>query len=263
MIGALIFAYNNQVTDYIKLASWSANNIRRHLKIPVAIVTDQDPIDRNFDRVIKVPAPEASQRYFDDYSNSAIWYNSNRPSVFEITPWDKTLVLDADYVVASDCLSKLFNSNQDFLAHRWAFDISQQNGFLGLNYFGTHHMPQWWATVMYFNRNKVSEMIFKIMSMVRDNWAHYKHIYGIGRSVYRNDHALSIALNTINGHTLNVPCIPWSMASSMPGHKLQKINQDQYRVEFITSDQKRKIMTLYNQDFHAMGKQQLEVLIAS
>ncbi len=41
--GALIFAFNNEQTDYVAMAGWCARNIRRHLDIPVAIVTDCDP----------------------------------------------------------------------------------------------------------------------------------------------------------------------------------------------------------------------------
>ena len=38
--GMLIFAFNNEATDYIAMAAWSARNIRRHLDLPVAVVTD-------------------------------------------------------------------------------------------------------------------------------------------------------------------------------------------------------------------------------
>jgi hypothetical protein len=31
--GVLIFAFNNEATDYIAMAAWSAKNIRRHLEL--------------------------------------------------------------------------------------------------------------------------------------------------------------------------------------------------------------------------------------
>ena len=40
--GALIFAFNNEHIDYIAMAGWNAENIRKHLNLPVAVVTD-DP----------------------------------------------------------------------------------------------------------------------------------------------------------------------------------------------------------------------------
>ena len=53
--GALIFAFNNEETDYLEMAAWSAENIRRHLGIPVAVVTDVKDASRNrsFDRVVE------------------------------------------------------------------------------------------------------------------------------------------------------------------------------------------------------------------
>ena len=52
--GALIFAFNNEQTDYLEMAAWSAENIRRHLNIPVAVVTDRPDADsdRRFDQVL-------------------------------------------------------------------------------------------------------------------------------------------------------------------------------------------------------------------
>ena len=38
--GALILAFNNEHTDYLAMAAWSADRIRQHLDIPVAVITD-------------------------------------------------------------------------------------------------------------------------------------------------------------------------------------------------------------------------------
>ena len=52
--GALIFAFNNEKTDYVRMAAWCANRVKQYLDIPVAIVTDaNDPdLNRHFDRLI-------------------------------------------------------------------------------------------------------------------------------------------------------------------------------------------------------------------
>ena len=104
--GALIFAFNNEQTDYVALAGWNARNIRRHLNIPVAIVTVcTDPVRlRDFDRVIESRAESGGTRWFEDYQGTVTWYNAGRTEAFDLSPWDQTLVLDADYVVASDHL---------------------------------------------------------------------------------------------------------------------------------------------------------------
>jgi len=246
--GALIFARNNEQIDYEAMARWSAKNIERHLGIPTHIVTDDS-------------APSTNARHFTDVG-AVTWHNLNRMDAYRLSPWDRTLVLDADYVVASNQLQSVLEVDQDFLAHRWAYDVTGCNNFEGLNYFGNNRMPMWWATVMMFRRSQHAELIFNSMQMIRDNWTHYRNLYKNTNATYRNDHALSIALGIVNGHTLNHPGIPWALASLTPDHKLTQIDQDSYRIDFINTKNKPQWLTL-QQDFHAMGKQQLGEIVAN
>ena len=246
--GALIFAYNNESIDYEAMARWSANNIERHLGIPTTIITG---------------TPEGNnRRHFTDVG-TVTWHNLNRMDAYTLSPYDQTLVLDADYVVASDQLKAILDSQEDFLCHRWAYDVTGENDFSGLNYFGQHRMPQWWATVMMFRRSKQAELIFGMMQMIRDNWRHYRDLYGNTVETYRNDHALSIALNTVNGHQQCIPGIPWNLASLVPEHTLEQLNQDEYQIKFTNSENKLRRITVKNFDFHAMGKKHLGAIVAS
>jgi hypothetical protein len=246
--GALIFARNNEHIDYVSMAHWSASNIKRHLGIDTHIVTDDSRTD-------------SGPRHFDDVG-AVTWHNTNRMDAFRLTPWDRTLVLDADYVVATDQLRSVLDCNADFLAHRWAYDVTDCNNFAGLNWFGDVRMPMWWATVMVFNKSKQAELIFDAMAMIRDNWTHYRNIYKISNATYRNDHALSIALGVVNGHTLDHVSIPWQLASLTPDHKITQTETDCYRVDFVNTKGQAQWIEL-RQDFHAMGKQQLGEIVAS
>lgn len=261
--GALIFAFNNEHIDYLAMARWSAKNIKRHLDIPTAIVTDI-PFD-NTEYELFVPAqPEGVySRRFADQVNDVTWYNGNRVDAYGLSPWKQTLVLDADYVVASDQLKKVLTMDTNFVAHKTAYDVVNQNNFDELNNFGNFNMPMWWATVMMFKRGDEAEMIFNSMNMIKQNWNHYRNLYKISRSIYRNDFALSIALGIVNGHTLDHMDIPWGLASIIPAHTLSKTAEDQYRVDFLTPDQKSRYITIHNQDFHAMGKRHLGDIIAN
>ena len=259
--GALIFAYNNEQTDYVSMAAWTAKNIRRHLGIPVALVTDK-PTNLYFEQVIIQESDGKNGRWFSDYNTNVVWHNKTRANAYELTPWKQTLVLDADYVVASDQLKTVLESKEDFLAHRWAYDVTGINNFDGLNYFGAYRMPMWWATVMMFRHSEQAKLIFETMSMIRDNWTHYRNIYKNSNGTYRNDHALSIALGVVNGHTLDHNGIPWKLASLTPDHKLKQLSADHYRIDFVTADQKPKWIELKGQDFHAMGKKTLGEIVA-
>jgi hypothetical protein len=245
--GAVIFARNNEHIDYVAMAQWSAKNIKRHLGIPTHIITDSAPSDNT--------------RHFTDVGQ-VTWHNLNRMDAYHLSPWDRTLVLDADYVVASNQLASVLDCDADFLAHRWAYDVTGCNDFTGLNWFGDVGMPMWWATVMVFNKSKSAELIFDAMAMIRDHWTHYRNIYKNSIATYRNDHALSIALGIVNGHTLDHASIPWQLASLTPDHDLTQINQDRYRVDFVNTEGQPRWIEL-RQDFHAMGKRQLGDIVAS
>lgn len=249
-VGALIFAHNNDHTDYVSMAQWSAKNIKRHLNIPVHIVTDEIKDHNN-------------TRWFDDYQTHVEWHNQSRVTAYDASPWDRTLLLDADYVVASTQLQTLLDAPQDFLCYRRAYDVTNTDNFAGLDTFGDAAMPMWWATVVCFNKTPAVKLLFDAMNMIRNNWNHYRKIYKINQTTYRNDYALSIALCLLNGHVLDVPSIPWGMASLTPQHTLTKIAQDQYRINFVASDQRLRWIELNEQDFHAMGKRQLGDIVAS
>jgi len=235
--GALIFAFNNEQTDYLEMAAWSAENIRRHLNIPVAVVTDRPDADsdRRFDQVIRALPATGGTRWFEDYEATVSWHNAGRTDAYNLSPWDHTLVLDADYVVADSDLNQLWNQ-ADFMCHRLAFDIAGGEGYLDeLNCFGQHRMPMWWATVMMFRRSNTAQYIFDCMNMV----------------------PLSIAIGIVSGQTFKIEEIPWPLASVLPNTKLEKLDQDHYRLEYKNANNKLYQMSFGGYSFHAMGKKHL------
>ena len=108
--GVVIFAFDNEHVDYTAMAAWSAHNIHRNLDLPVCLITDtKKPNSAAFDHVVYIDRPQdAHMRYFKDYKKTAVWHNTTRANAYDLSPWSKTLVLDADYVVASNQLLHLF-----------------------------------------------------------------------------------------------------------------------------------------------------------
>lgn len=262
--GALIFAFDNEQTNYLAMADWNAQRIRRHLDIPVAVVTDCTDHKRTqgFDRVIIADATSGGTRWFEDYQSTVTWHNAGRTDAFNLTPWDHTLVLDADYVICSDQLNRLWDVNSDFLCHKTAWDVKDGQPLNGLNTFGRHQMPMWWATVMCFKRTNFSQYVFDAMTMVRENWQHYRDLYLIDRPTYRNDFALSIALGIASGHTNSVDEIPWGLASALPDTKLGQLDEDYFSLEYTDDNGVPRTVGILGTDFHAMGKAHLEKIIA-
>lgn len=262
--GALIFAFNNEKTDYVKMAAWSAERIRHFLNIPTTLVTDSNSpgLHRQFENVICCPAETGGTRYFEDYADSVSWHNAGRTDAYILSPYDTTLVLDSDYVVCGAQLKQVLNASQDFLAHRDAIDFAKQGEPL-LDTFGRNKFPMWWATVMMFRKSPTAQYIFDCMAMIKNNWKHYRELYGITERNYRNDYSLSIALGIVSGHTLKVDSIPWPLMSVLPDTELTRTsydNVDIWNMKYI-KDGKPRIVSTTGQDFHAMGKKYLEAAI--
>lgn len=261
--GVLLFAYNNDQTDYVKLAAWSADRIHRHLGLPVAVVTNQLSVDSVFDHHVVTDDPGSSRRYFADYDQLVDWKNLNRSDAFELSPWDSTLVLDADYVVASDQLTRLIDTQQHFMMPTTAYDVTGTTTFDDLNAFGKFGMPMCWATVLFFKKTQQTELLFNAVNMIKANWHHYRNLYQIPRSIFRNDFAFAIAANLISGQLLQWPSVPWRLASVVPEHSIRQLDRDCFSVHYQTANAKPRRIKLDGVDFHAMGKRDLGAIIGN
>ena len=84
--GAVILAFDNEATDYLAMAAWSAQRIRRFLDLPTAVITDNVANACSygcFDCVIESMPQTGGHRWFDDYQQSVDWHNDVRTDVYE------------------------------------------------------------------------------------------------------------------------------------------------------------------------------------
>jgi hypothetical protein len=263
--GALLFAFDNDKLSYTDLAIWSARRIHRFLELPVSLVTDRQDIPTGiFDQIINfVPSANHGSRYFNDMLTSMPWKNLDRCEAYDLTPYDDTLVLDVDYVVASRDLLTLFDCDLDIVMPTMAFDVTGQRDFSDLNFFGAYKMPISWATVLRFRKNAITEMIFGMVKMIRDNWQHYRDIYRISEKRFRNDYAFAIASNTVFGHQGRWPSVPWKLATVEDTRKLSIIDDQRFRIDFVDRHGTKRYVEISDIDFHAMGKHNLGEMIAT
>lgn len=247
--GVVIFAIDNETTRYTYLADRLAARVHEYLRIPTTILTTKD-----------LSATSSGSRWWADTNSMAQWYNQGRCQAFDLTPYDETLVLDADYVVASDRLSLCWHLGPDMLAPRWAYDVTGLSDYDALNHWGRWRMPMSWATVIYFRKSRHTEAVFDVMHRVQENWQHYRDLYGAGNSRFRNDFALSIAQHVASGYQGQWPHLPWQMASIDPQHKITQLDHTTFRVDYTDVNQRARWTLIRDQDLHVMGKSQLEAL---
>lgn len=257
--GAVIFAIGNAAIDYVAMAVWSAKRIQRFLELPTTLITDQSVNDSVFDQVIRINStPSERTRWFEDLDQSVSWNNLDRCDAFDLSPYDRTLLLDADYVINSGQLHPVIDHDR-FWCHRHVYTVGVGYTFDG---FGRHQHPMSWATVMAFGRDNESAFIFDSMRMIRDNWQHYRDLYHIDSPLFRNDYALSIARPLVNGHVQPL-VLPGAMMNVMPEQRLQQVEEDSFEVTWSCSRGRSNTNLLEAHDFHAMCKRDLGAIVAA
>lgn len=254
-LGAVIIALG---ADYLRLAAWNARRIQRYLGISVSVITDQPTQDPVFDRVIVVqPVDQPSLRWFPDHGTTVPWHNHDRADAWHLSPYDRTLLLDADYVISSDSLLAVLHNSEPVQCFRVARDAATGQDLTDLNHMGAHRLPMAWATVVAFDRSDASRWVFDAWRQVQQHWQHYRDIYHIRDPLFRNDYALTMALGMMSGHTFRIAAIPWRLMTLLPDADFDfDPSSDTWN---LRSAQRRSRIT--GQDLHVMGKRRLAEIV--
>jgi hypothetical protein len=205
--GALIFAHNNASVDYVKMAVFSGNRVKQFLDIPVSIATDSKDWllkmypDHPFDHIIDITTESTNHKLFYDGSldfKSLEWKNLSRFRAFDITPYDKTIVLDSDYILNSSILKLAIDRDTPFQIYRKSMDLSNWRDTSSFERLNSYSIPFYWATVFVFEKSVITQAFFDLVLYVKTNWLYFRMLYGIEPTTFRNDYAFSIAIHLMN-----------------------------------------------------------------
>jgi hypothetical protein len=248
--GVVLIAHNNEKIDYFSMAVHTAKRVAKYLDLPVTIVTDYSSFYETsgvFDSVLYTVPNDTN------YRKDAKWINKGRHRVYQMSPYDETLLIDTDYLINSRKLLDTFNIESDFVCHnnvRWLLDGHHQE------WLHKSNVPSLWATVVKFNKTKKAEQIFDFMKIIETNYEHYSQIYKFIPHMYRNDYALTIALKTINGHMPPAEhYFPWNLVHVSNTVKVYRDSDTAYTL--ISNDNKTGkswYLKIKDFDFHMLGK---------
>lgn len=212
--GVLLFALNNDEIDYTKLSIFCAKQVKKYLNKPVALATDNvnyfnslnDKDLYYIDHVIDInqhdiKSIDQTRIYSDGSLTTKVlpWKNSIRVFSYQLTPFDKTLVIDSDFLMFNSDYNCCFNQRNDFLIHKKSVDLSFYRKFNTLKRVSDKTIDFFWATVFYFEKNNKNQLFFDLLSHILDNWDYYRFLYNIESKTFRNDYAFSIAIHILNG----------------------------------------------------------------
>lgn len=261
MRGVVLVAFNTEETDYVKMAEYTAKRVNKFLNLPVTLITDSSTdlssYNYTFDRV------EITETNTSNSRDNKPWLNKGRHKVYELSPYDETLVLDTDYLINSDRMLKTFDMCDTFMCHRTVnfFMLKHVEQELVSNF----SFPSVWATTMTFKKSKSAEDIFNCLRMVEESYGHYSDLHKMMLPYYRNDYALAIALRIANGHLDDIKhFIPWNLIHIAKNTIVHRESDTSYVVVYDNwkNDKiKKEYIVVKDTDFHMLNKNNFMELI--
>lgn len=244
--GVLLVAFDS-VTDqgtvlrYTELAKVCANLVRKHLGLPVGIVSNCAV--SGFEENIIVDKPKSDTRHvaIGNVHESYNWYNDYRRQLFDLTPFDRTLLLDVDYFLQTDQYLKCFEFDAPFQIVDRVYDPTGRNRFDKYSSLPNRTISQCWATAMYWNRDAAE--YFEYANMIADNYTYYSRIFGFSHKQYRNDMVFSIVSHMLSGNSM-----PWQM--HMTSNDCELIDADTRGLKFQYDNRTIRV----NTDVHVLNK---------
>lgn len=291
--GCLIFAHNGTL-DYGSQAVVAAELAIKHLGVPVSLVADTATIQSvkeqfeklPFDQIIEIAKPTTTNtRQLTDHAAVAYnmlstklglpknlvtvkptketieFNNDSRVLAYELTPYDRTLVIDTDFLIFSDTLNKYWDLPQDFLISPGMLDL-QEHTISPTGYeVNPFTIKMLWATTIMFSKTEETRVFFNLLQHIKDEYPYYANLYDFEPSQYRNDFAFSIACHIIGGHGVE----KWHGELPVPllltdADTILEIKDDG-QINFLLGDTARPgdflIARSRNQDIHLMNKRDI------
>jgi hypothetical protein len=192
---------------------------KKNLNLPVSLVTDNSTLlslEENilldkaysiFDKIIITDSFESTnKRVLKDGNDKIVvpFINGNRSSAWDLTPYDRTLLIDVDYLIMSSNLNTYWDVDEDFLISREFNDIfSEKRISYSDRYVSNFGVHLYWATTIMFTKNENSRLMFNLVKEIKDNYRIFSNVYQYDSRQYRNDISFSIAKHVLDGYETN------------------------------------------------------------
>lgn len=234
--GILVFATNTETTDYIAIARKTCKLAGQILNLPYTIVTSENETIFN-------------SRYDIDTETQVSWNNFNRYKAYELSPYNETLVIDADYLILDNNLTKIFDLNFDYLIQKSSYALTQS----WPNIMGPYSHEHVWATVFAFKKTEKAKLFFSLVERIQNNYGYYHSLFNIRERNYRNDYAFAMADIILNGYKISNFGIPGNMLTID-----QKINSIGFIKNSLVIKDNNKSYICPITNLHIMSKSYLQ-----
>jgi len=216
--GVMVYCINTDQYRYDRIAAKTVPLLVENLGMPITVVTNEDtrpylPVMESVDHVV-------IENQTGNSINGKPWHNLDRHRAYDLSPYDKTLLVDIDFFCYSDNLLTLFDTDHDFLVHDQVHDVTGKDSY---NFRRASAIPMVWATLIFFKKSMYARAIFDMVGYIKANYQFYCDLYRIDFTNFRNDYAFAIALQQINGFG-SYPVIPTKLCTLPARAKVTSVN---------------------------------------
>ncbi len=165
--GFVVLAYNTEKTDYTQCARLLAHSIKNVMpRESISVITDLQIDDEIFDEQIIVKSIDDSE-----------WKLSNDSLVYEHTPYDFTIKLEADLYIPSSIeywwdVLKNRELNMSTTIRNYFGEISTVETYRTM--IVKNNLPGTYNALTYFRRSELAKDFYWIVRDVFTNWSDYR-----------------------------------------------------------------------------------------
>jgi hypothetical protein len=277
--GVLIFAHNNAEIDYLTMAAVNARLIQKNMSLSssqITVITDTHSYDyvcdlrgKDFlDGSCRIIFSEKDNnfkrkniRVYKDTSHTVktlSFYNADRADAYDISPYDQTILIDADYLVLSNKLNSCWDHHNEIMMNHTYHDVMTNRNFKNLDRLNAMGITMYWATVVYFRKTALSQSFFEVAQHVRQHADYYQALYRWPGKLYRNDYSFSIAAHAVSGYLdAQLPELPVTLYKTFDVddvHEVTGLNELTLFVEKPNSPGDFTAQSWKHMDLHIMNK---------
>jgi len=271
--GILIFAHNSRDVDYALMSLVSAKFAKTNLQVPVSLIVDKFTVEwmqtsniynlsqEIFDQIIEIekPVTQNTRVLNDGYTSKTVpFVNSNRASVWDLTPYDRTLLIDSDFLVMSNRLNEYWDVDSNVMLSPAMQDVrGDRKGVLDY-WVSETGIPLYWATTVMFTKNNESKIFFDLVDVIRTNYNYFADLFRFNPKQYRNDISFSIAKHMLNGFENRGEDLP-PILTLLDKDLIHSIDKNQLRVYLNDSMSEDHVVmaSIKDSDVHVMNKQSI------
>lgn len=242
--GYLILAQNTESTDYVRLAYALALSIKgSQTEVNQVAISTNDKLSNKhkfiFDHIIKIP--------WKDSAAISDWKIQNKWKYYHMTPFDETVVLDADMLFPSD-----ISYWWDILSQKEMWITNKPKTFKGevitskeyRGSFETNNLPNAYTAFMYFKKTNMTAEIFKMVQLIFENWQRffYDFLDETRPKILSGDVAYALAIKILG---LEEECFDTNLIPTFVHMKSYLQNIDK---KFLSEDWTKNIPTYFTED---------------